>query len=104
MSACGCAGCFTSPIAMNMYAEAFASVGALDKLEAFACKNGAAFYGLPPNDATFKLRLSRAGGGYAVPASFPFADGSVAPLRAGETLPWAVAKEEAVQVEVGDAP
>src|SRR5690606_2294386 len=44
-AACGCAGCFTGPAGLEMYAEIFDAVGALDKLEAFASINGPAFYG-----------------------------------------------------------
>jgi dihydroorotase len=50
-TACGCAGCYTAHAALELYAEAFASVGALDRLEAFASFNGPDFYGLPRNPA-----------------------------------------------------
>ncbi|KAK9813603.1 hypothetical protein WJX73_010198 [Symbiochloris irregularis] len=54
-ASCGCAGIFSAPIALALYAEAFDSVGALDKLEGFASRHGPAFYGLPPN--TLQLHL-----------------------------------------------
>jgi dihydroorotase len=54
-SACGCAGCFTAPLALPMYAQAFEAAGALDRLEAFAGFFGADFYGLPRNAATLTL-------------------------------------------------
>jgi dihydroorotase len=82
-SVCG-AGCFTAMSAMELYAEAFDSVGALDKLEAFSSFNGADFYGLPRN--TERTRLLRAP--QVVPDAVPFGDALLKPLRAGETLDW----------------
>ena len=54
-SACGCAGCFTAPLALPMYAQAFEQAGALDRLEPFASFYGADFYGLPRNSETVTL-------------------------------------------------
>lgn len=54
-SACGCAGCFTAPLAVPMYAQAFEQAGALDRFEAFASFYGADFYGLPRNIETVTL-------------------------------------------------
>jgi dihydroorotase len=54
-SACGCAGIYSAPIALELYAEAFASAGALDRLEGFASWFGADFYGLPRNTDTVRL-------------------------------------------------
>lgn len=54
-SACGCAGCFTAPVALPLYAQAFHSIGALDRLEGFASFFGADFYGLPRNTDTVTL-------------------------------------------------
>jgi len=55
-SACGCAGCFTAPLALPMYAQAFETAGALDRLEGFASVHGADFYGLPRNAGWVTLR------------------------------------------------
>lgn len=85
-NACGCAGCYTALHAMELYATAFDSVGRLDRLEAFASKNGPAFYGLPVNTGT--LTLQRAP--YAVPNELPMGGESLVPLAAGESLPWRV--------------
>lgn len=52
---CGCAGCFTAPNTMSILAQVFEDENALDRLEAFASLNGAAFYGLPPNDGRITL-------------------------------------------------
>ena len=52
---CGCAGCFTAPNTMSILAHVFEEDGALDRLEAFASLNGAAFYGLPPNEDRVRL-------------------------------------------------
>ena len=58
-SACGCAGIYSAPIALELYAEAFASVGALDRLEGFASAFGADFYRLPRNREKLKLDATR---------------------------------------------
>ena len=83
-SSCGCAGIFSAPAAIELYAEAFDAVGALDRLEGFASLHGAAFYGLPPNEDFITLRRES----WTMPDAFPFGPDSVVPLRAGETLPW----------------
>jgi dihydroorotase len=82
--ASGCAGCYTAHAAMEMYAEAFDSVGALDKLEAFASFNGADFYGLPRNKGTITLRRES----WMPPVSFAFGEAELKPLRSGDALPW----------------
>ena len=83
-NACGCAGCYTALHAMELYAQAFDQVGALDKLEAFASFNGPAFYQLPRN--TGKITLKRES--WTVPAELPFLDSSIVPLNSGETIHW----------------
>ncbi len=84
-AACGCAGCYTALHAMELYAEAFDNVGALDKLEGFASFHGADFYGLPRNSGKVTLEKKA----QAVPASLAYLSGdSLTPLRAGESLPW----------------
>jgi dihydroorotase len=85
-SACGCAGCFSSHAALELYAEVFEELGVLDRLEAFASFNGADFYGLPRNGDTVTLRREP----WPVPADYPLGDGRVVPLRAGETVAWRV--------------
>jgi dihydroorotase len=87
-SACGCAGCYTAAHALELYVEAFDAAGALDRFEAFASFHGPAFYGLPRNSGS--VRLVRRP--QTVPAELPFADGTIVPLRAGETLAWSIAK------------
>ena len=82
-SVCG-AGCFTAPAALELYAEAFESAGALHRLEAFASFNGADFYGLPRNTGTVTLLREP----WAVPEQMPFGDAVIKPLRGGETLAW----------------
>jgi dihydroorotase len=86
-TACGCAGCYTAHAALELYAETFDSVGTLDKLEAFASFHGADFYGLPRNTGTITLHRQP----MVVPASFPFDDDELIPLRAGEMLAWRLA-------------
>ena len=82
-SVCG-AGCFTALSALELYAEAFDAVGALDKLEGFASLHGPAFYGLPVNTGTVTLRREA----LTLPESVPFGDAQLKPLRGGETLAW----------------
>jgi dihydroorotase len=82
-SVCG-AGCFTALSALELYAEAFEGAGALDKLEGFASRHGPAFYGLPVNTDTVTLRKQA----FELPASVPFGDAQLKPLRGGDTLAW----------------
>ena len=82
--ASGCAGCYTAPCAIELYAEAFETAGALDKLEAFASFYGADFYGLPRHTDTITLVRED----WVVPESLPFGEAEIKPLRGGETLHW----------------
>ena len=89
-NACGCAGCYSAPIAIELYAEAFEQANALDKLEGFASFYGADFYGLPRN--TNKITLVKHS--QQVPNSYPyFENQELVPLHAGETLTWSVQSE-----------
>lgn len=84
-SACGCAGCFTAHAGIELYAEVFDAAGALDRLEAFASRNGPAFYRLAPNADRITLERRE----WAVPAAYAYLDGDpLVPLRAGETVAW----------------
>ena len=85
--ACGCAGIYTAHTAMELYAEAFDAADALDRLEGFASIFGADFYGLPRNQGKITLRRDA----WQVPTELAFADGALAPMRAGESLAWRVA-------------
>lgn len=90
-SACGCAGIFNAPAALEIYATVFEDEGALDRLEGFASVNGARFYGLAANEATVTLvrrpwtvaaRIGVEGGGEK---------GDLTPFLAGEPLRWRLA-------------
>ncbi|HEV2042708.1 MAG TPA: dihydroorotase [Casimicrobiaceae bacterium] len=83
-SACGCPGCYSAHAAIELYAEAFDGADALERLEAFASFHGADFYGLPRNTATITLKREA----WVVPATYPFGEHTVVPLRAGETMRW----------------
>ena len=85
--ACGCAGVFSALTAMELYAEAFESVNALDKLEAFASQNGARFYGLPENRRKIVLEKRS----QVVPEYVDYVTGRLIPMRAGESLAWSFA-------------
>mgnify|MGYP002844257368 CR=1 FL=1 len=93
-AACGCAGIFSAPAAIEVYAEAFDQAGALDKLEAFASLNGPAFYGLPVNETTITLERADWTQPEAVDVSTPDVDGGrerVVAFKGGETLSWRIA-------------
>ena len=83
-SACGCAGCYSSPAAIELYAQIFDDLGVLDKLEAFASLNGPKFYRLPVNSKTITLIKED----WQIPSSLDFAGSTIIPLGAGETLNW----------------
>ena len=82
-SACGCAGIFNAPFAIEAYAQVFDEEGALDRLEGFASEHGARFYGLPLNDGTVTLER----GGVNVPDVI----GEVVPFGAGSCFGWRLA-------------
>jgi dihydroorotase len=87
-AACGCAGCYSAFNALGLYAEAFESVGKLDKLEGFASFFGPDFYLLARN--TQKVTLVKQA--QNIPAELPLGGDTIVPLRAGETIAWTLAK------------
>ncbi len=82
--AVGCAGCYTAHAAVELYAEAFETAGALDKLEGFASFHGPDFYGLPRNAGTVTLKRET----WTTPESYAFGEAQLKPLRGGEALRW----------------
>ncbi|MDP9083330.1 MAG: dihydroorotase [Pseudomonadota bacterium] len=86
-SACGCAGMFTAHAAIELYAEAFESVGRLDRLEAFASHFGADFYGLPHHADTITLIKEP----WVPPTVYDFGNGALVPYRGGESIAWRLA-------------
>lgn len=87
-SACGCAGCYSAYAAIELYAEIFEDLGALDKLEGFASHFGPDFYNLPRNTDTITLNKED----WTVPSEMPFAGDVIVPIKAGETIRWQVEK------------
>jgi len=83
-TSCGCAGIFSAHAAIELYAEAFESQNALDKLEAFASFYGADFYGLERN--TTKITLKKEA--WEVPASYPLGSEKLVPFRAEQKISW----------------
>ncbi|OUD13210.1 dihydroorotase [Thioflexithrix psekupsensis] len=81
---CGCAGIYSAPAAIELYAEAFASVNALEQLEGFASIYGADFYGLPRNKKTITLERKE----WQMADYFQFGEDQVIPLRAGQMIQW----------------
>ena len=79
-SACGCAGIFNAPFALESYASVFEDESALDRFEAFASEHGARFYGLPLNEGTVTLERTQ--------VKVPDEIAGVVPFHAGETLRW----------------
>jgi dihydroorotase len=91
-AACGCAGIFNAPYAIESYALAFEQEGALDRLEAFASEFGPRFYGLPLNEE----RLTLVREAQLVPSRLHLNDAAgeavdLVPFHAGELLPWRLA-------------
>jgi dihydroorotase len=86
-TACGCAGIFNAPHALETYAMVFDEEGALDRLEGFASINGPRFYGLPVNEARVVLERREC----AVPLRLAVTGGEVVPWMAGDLLPWTFA-------------
>jgi dihydroorotase len=82
--ACGCAGCYTALHAMELYAQAFEEIGALNRLEAFASFHGPDFYGLPRNQDQITIERSP----WHIPEELPMAESTVVPLDAGQLLQW----------------
>lgn len=86
-NSCGCAGCYSALHAMELYAEAFESVDALDKLEAFASFHGPDFYQLPRNTEQITLVKTT----WRIPNEVPLTGNGLVPLRAGEEMSWRMA-------------
>jgi len=82
--ACGCAGCYTALHAMELYAQAFEEIGALNKLEAFASFHGPDFYGLPRNQDRITIERRP----WHIPEELRMAESTVVPLDAGQLLQW----------------
>jgi dihydroorotase len=83
---CGCAGIYTAHAAIELYAEVFERLNALDNLEGFASFYGADYYRLQRNTGTITLRKE----GWQVPDSIAFGENRLVPLRAGEKLNWKI--------------
>ncbi|GAB4444227.1 MAG: dihydroorotase [Rhodocyclaceae bacterium] len=88
-SARGCAGCYSAPAAIELYAEAFEAAGALDRLEGFASFFGADFYGLPRNAETITMVRED----WRLPERIGEGEEALVPFRAGERLRWRVSGE-----------
>ncbi|MFM8547510.1 MAG: dihydroorotase [Betaproteobacteria bacterium] len=85
--AAACAGCYTAPHAIELYATAFEQAGALDRLEGFASFHGPDFYRLPRNQTSITLKREP----WQIPDSLPFGADTIVPLAAGESLAWRLA-------------
>ena len=83
-SACGCAGIFNAPFALESYLQVFEEEGAFERFEGFASEHGPRFYGLPVNEGTVTLEKAPV----AVPAEVDGGDAAIVPFHAGETLNW----------------
>ena len=83
---CGCAGVYTAHAGIELYAEAFAAVGALERLDDFASRFGAAFYRLPRNTGTLTLAEDP----WPVPTDFEFGPDRLVPFRAGDRVRWRI--------------
>ncbi len=84
--ACGCAGIFNAPIALECYAQVFAEENALDRFEAFMSLNGPRFHGMVANEERITLRRRA----FSVAESVPLRIGSLRPFLAGEQCAWSL--------------
>ncbi len=84
-TSCGCAGCFTATHALELYAEAFNSVGKIEMLPDFASKFGREFYGLPPNKGSVIIEQVEP---WRLPEAIEFGDEDVAPFQYEKPVPW----------------
>ena len=89
-SACGCAGCYSAFSAIELYAQIFDDLGALDQLEAFASHHGPDFYGLPRNSGTLTLVRSP----WRLPEILPVGQTELVPLGAGGELHWRIQSDQ----------
>ena len=87
-TACGCAGIFNAPYALESYAKTFDEESAIGKLEGFASEHGPRFYGLPLNEGKVVLERKAT----EVPAALTANDTDIIPFHAGETLQWKFSK------------
>ncbi|GAC13599.1 dihydroorotase [Aliiglaciecola lipolytica] len=86
-SACGCAGCYSAWSALELYAQVFDELGALDKLEGFSSIYGADFYGLPRNSQTVTLIKQE----WQIPEQIILPNGNpIVPFFAGQTVNWKI--------------
>ena len=85
-NACGCAGVYSAPAAIEWYAYIFEAAGALDKLEGFASHYGPDFYGLPRNTDTITLVKEP----WTMDTKLPLADDVIVPFQAGNPVQWQV--------------
>ena len=85
----GCAGVFSSPVAVPLLVEFFESHSAMHLLENFLCRNGANFYGIPLLNRTMRLKRES----WIVPSRYEFGEGIVKPLNAGKEITWKVCSE-----------
>ncbi|MBD1572191.1 dihydroorotase [Vibrio sp. S17_S38] len=85
-TSCGCAGSYTAHASIELYAEVFDKEGKLENLEAFASHNGPDFYNIARNSDTITIEKSS----WSVPATMPFGDDVVVPIRANEQIEWLV--------------
>lgn len=83
-AACGCAGIFGAPFALESYVTVFDEEGALDRFEGFASLHGPVFYRLPVNQETITL----ARGETEVPEVLTVAGEEIVPWHAGQRLGW----------------
>jgi dihydroorotase len=87
-SACGCAGIYSAHAGIELYAEAFEAAGRMDRLEGFASRFGAEFYGLPVNEEMITLKREK----WSVPMSYDAGNEELIPFRHGGQVAWKILK------------
>lgn len=84
-SACGCAGCYSAWSAIELYAQVFEDIDALDKFEGFASFHGPDFYGLKRNSGKITLKRER----WTIPDNIQLDQSTaIVPFMAGTEVNW----------------
>ncbi|WP_058463248.1 dihydroorotase [Legionella adelaidensis] len=85
-ASCGCAGIYSAPFAISMYAEIFAALNKLPQLNHFLGHFGAQFYGFAPNSSRIELIEKP----FIIPDALPLGNEVVIPAGAQTTLHWSI--------------
>ncbi len=83
-SACGCAGIFSAPQAIEHYLEVFDKENAIENFEKFASLNGPDFYGLPHNKEKITIEKKS----QKIETLIGKEEGKIHPFRSATSIDW----------------